>query len=286
MADCFVVMPVTTPPPIVERYGGDANHFAHVLEHLFAPAAERAGFIVIKPTSTGSQLIQAEIVRRLERAEMVLCDISSLNPNVFFELGIRTALDLPVCLVRDDQTAEIPFDTGMINCHTYKSGLHPWHLKAEIDSLADHLKAAVNTSGKRNALWQYFGLTQRGAEAIRDAPDDPQGAALRMILGELQQLRTRTSVPLREPGELPDEVFVEIPGDEVLAERANNFLRVAFAIASEINAELDVVRVDPDTVVLDLDVFILDEGRRDLIVQTGRHYGFSVAIVGGADAEG
>lgn len=40
----------------------------------------------------------------VEEADMVLCDMSRLNANVFFELGIRTALDRPAALVKDDQT--------------------------------------------------------------------------------------------------------------------------------------------------------------------------------------
>ncbi len=76
-------------------------------------------------SSAGADLIHAEIIRKLEEADLVPCDRWTLNPNVFFELGIRTALDRPVALVRDDQTAILPFDTGILNTHTYRSALTP-----------------------------------------------------------------------------------------------------------------------------------------------------------------
>src|SRR5437879_2097507 len=91
---CFVAMPVTTPGNYAEKLG-DTSHFPHVLEHLFTPALIKAGYRVIAPTSRGSQLIHAEIIKNLEQADLVLCDLSSLNANVFFELGIRTSLDRP-----------------------------------------------------------------------------------------------------------------------------------------------------------------------------------------------
>lgn len=84
-------MPITTPPELLAIYANDRDHFPHVLKHLFAPAIEKAQYEVIPPAAKGSDLIHAEIIKHLETADLVLCDMSTLNPNVFFELGIRTA---------------------------------------------------------------------------------------------------------------------------------------------------------------------------------------------------
>ena len=114
MTDCFIIMPITTPAHLVGDYSHDANHFQHVLEHLFQPAIREAGYEPIPPSARGSDLIHAEIISRIESADLVLCDMSTLNPNVFFELGIRTALDKPVCMVKDLLTTQVPFDTAVI----------------------------------------------------------------------------------------------------------------------------------------------------------------------------
>jgi hypothetical protein len=117
MAECFVIMPITTPDSLVSSYSGGKDHFRHVFEHLFKPAVEAAGFEPITPVAKGSDLIHAEIIRKIELADLVLCDMFALNPNVFFELGIRTAVDKPVCITKDEQTVKVPFDTGIINFH-------------------------------------------------------------------------------------------------------------------------------------------------------------------------
>jgi hypothetical protein len=181
-------MPLTTTSEMASRYGGDPDHFAHVLDHLFVPAVEQAGFTPKKPIAEGADLIHAEIVRNLETADLVLCDISALNANVFFEFGIRTALDRPICLVRDEHT-KLPFDVGGINCHQYASSLAAWELAQEIERLAQHIGRAAERGDGHNALWRHFGLTQRGAEAINAVPADSNSATLQLILEQVAALK-------------------------------------------------------------------------------------------------
>ena len=110
---CFIIMPLTTPARYVDHYKGDTDHFIHVLDHLFKPAIQAAGMDPIPPISKGSEIIHGDIIRNLETADLVLCDMSILNPNVFFELGIRTALNKSVAIIRDNVTERIPFDLNL-----------------------------------------------------------------------------------------------------------------------------------------------------------------------------
>jgi hypothetical protein len=181
--ECFTIMPITTPPHYVELTG-DPDHFGHVMRHLHKPAIERAGYRFISPSVTNATIIQAQIIRHLETAELVLCDISYLNANVFFELGIRVALDRPVALVRDSLTADIPFDNAMMSCHTYDARLDPWILEDQITGLTEYIGEAG--ANKQNAMWQYFGITRRAQEAD---PDDLEQQQFKQIFRELTELR-------------------------------------------------------------------------------------------------
>jgi hypothetical protein len=159
---CFIAMPVSTSNEHARLYG-DVAHFEHVLRYLMIPAVERAGYEAIEPIAAGADLIHAEIIRQLETADLVLCDISTLNPNVFFELGVRTAVDRPICVVKDALTERIPFDTSIINVHTYEPSLSAWHMDKQLNALVEHLRVSAQRSEGRNALWRYFGLTTRAA---------------------------------------------------------------------------------------------------------------------------
>lgn len=259
-------MPITTPPEAAELYGDDA-HFEHVLDHLFVPALDKAGYDPIKPTAQGADLIQAEIVKNLEDADLVLCDISLLNPNVFFELGIRTALDRSVSLVRDEQTRRIPFDTGILNFHTYQSGLNPWELEREIDGLAEHVQASAERADGRNALWRYFGLTQRGSDAINAAPSDPQASALELILDEIRSLRRAD----RSPTAVEGSTFESLGIKEV-----NAFLREAVDLVGVGTAKHEI---DMDGRFLTLDFGVpLDPFLQGQVMALANRYGLRVHI--------
>ncbi len=162
---CFVIMPITTPEFALDKYENDKHHFEHVYDGLFKPAIEKAGLKPIPPKFKGSKLIHGEIIKNIEEADMVFCDISILNPNVFFELGIRTALNMPVCLVMDNKTEKIPFDTNMIHHHTYKSEMMDWIVRDEIPELIKHIEATIEECKEGNELWKHFSMSNIGQAA-------------------------------------------------------------------------------------------------------------------------
>jgi hypothetical protein len=192
-------MPITTPESFVPLYSGDKLHFHHVLEHLLIPALEKNKFNPIRPIAEGSDVIHAEIIKNLEKADMVLCDASCLNPNVFYELGIRTALDKPVCIVKDEITQKIPFDTTIINHHTYESALQPWTLQKQIDELADHIKKSVERSAGKNTLWKYFGLSTRATlPQANESRGDKMELLSLQIEGLIRKMDEEKTAPVEE----------------------------------------------------------------------------------------
>jgi nucleoside 2-deoxyribosyltransferase len=173
------------------------EHFIQVAEHIFRPAVEAAGFEFRAPKSTSSEIIQAEIIENLTNADLVLCDISTLNANVFLELGIRIALNKPVAMVRDSHTTEIPFDTSMTNTHMYSGSLNVITVKKDITDLTTYIEVAKLQT--QNAVWKHFGLTQRAQETD---PGSPEDAKLDLILAEMKRTReeliVRTEVAAAE----------------------------------------------------------------------------------------
>lgn len=180
-------MPISTPESWVQKYLGDKDHFNHVLDHLLIPAIIKAGFEPVLPKTKGSELIHGEIIRNIESAEFVLCDMSVLNPNVFFELGIRTSLNKPVCMIKDDLTEKVPFDTAIINNHTYFSALNPWTLDDQIEDLANHIKVSFEKCQDSNSLWTYFGLSS-SAQPIKEEDSD---AKINFLIKQFEALRER-----------------------------------------------------------------------------------------------
>lgn len=195
LSKCFIIMPISTPDNWLQKYSNDKDHFQHVLNHLLIPSIIKAGLDPISPITKGSEIIQGDIISNIESADLVLCDMSILNPNVFFEFGIRTALNKPVCTIIDDVIENIPFDTAIINSHTYLSALNPWTLDKEILDLSIHIKESLNRSKGSNSLWKYFSIKST-AQPINTEPNVEN--RIDLLTRQIEALREQLSSKNKE----------------------------------------------------------------------------------------
>jgi len=157
-----------------------------VLNHLFVPAIEAAGFEAVPPTASGSTVIHSHIISQLVAADLVLCDLSTRNPNVMFEMGVRTALNKPVAVVVDSHTkyGEV-FDARDVQAHQYDADLSPWIVSGELPKLTDHLSRTLDKSDGTNPMWQLFGLR----EVATLSPTTDENRGLLLLQSEIEGLR-------------------------------------------------------------------------------------------------
>jgi len=80
--------------------------------------------------------------------------MSAKNPNVFYELGMRQAFDMPTVLVRDDAT-EAPFDVNGIRYVTYKKDMKHRSVKKAVEELTETIK---DTYAKRDDKYEINSL--------------------------------------------------------------------------------------------------------------------------------
>ncbi len=264
MAACFVIMPISTPASVAEKYGGDSDHFAHILEHLFVPAITKAGYEPVRPSTEGGDIIQAHIIRCIQSADIVLCDISSLNANVFFELGVRTALNLPAIVIRDGYTPLIPFDTGIINHHTYNGNMSAWILPNEIEKLSQHIVTAANSARGENSLWRYFGIAGSAQPAVsNNSTEEKLDYALHLLKSlRSESVTTHTTSTAADPDSDPQ-----------------GFIAVAQSMADTVSAKFVTVDIDGRNVILNLGRYVLTDELRESIQKIASSYGVSAQIV-------
>lgn len=149
---CFVIMPISDP----KEY--DLGHFKCVYEDIFIPAIKDAGFDPKRADDDkSSSMIQVSIIKDIIESPMAICDLSTRNPNVLFELGIRQAFDLPVVLVQETDTPRI-FDISTINTIDYRKNL----TYREVIEDREKIKKAIletkdNTKGV-NSIVQLLGI--------------------------------------------------------------------------------------------------------------------------------
>lgn len=115
----FVIMPFTRAEPTGRGKGFRAMG-KEELDTVFGivrGSLSHRGYAVRRSASPAD--ILREIILDLDRAELVLADLTGLNPNVMYELGIRHAFCKKTILLTQD-LKELPFDVSGHFCIEYE----------------------------------------------------------------------------------------------------------------------------------------------------------------------
>lgn len=164
--DCFVIMPISD----VEGY--EVGHFGRVYEHIIKPACRIAGFRPVRADEVQvTNYIVIDILRKILDANMVICDLSAINPNVLYELGIRQAFNSPVTLIKDSRTSRV-FDIQGLRYIEYDESLRIDKIANAVEAIANTLK---NTSAlgedEVNSLVQLLGVRPAKLQSIEISDD-------------------------------------------------------------------------------------------------------------------
>lgn len=228
-----MAMPITTHPEQAELYAGDTEHWQHVMESLFEAAIRDAGFEPIRPVAQGSHLIHGSIIHHLSTADLVLVDLSSHNPNVFFELGVRTSVNLPIAIVRDEHT-DVPFDTAGVNTHAYDSNLRGWEILDQQRRLAKHIRDSEASCAGQNPLWRQFGLTIKASEP--DTNESPLEAKVDLLTSQFIRLQANIDSDRNERRRFEEERMMQ-------TDRATHFRHPTYSSIRENESDIPPVEM-------------------------------------------
>lgn len=197
---CFVIMPFTVKEPDGEAYR-DPEHWDEVYQGLILPAVSETGMICTREdTDVGQKLITENILRNIEKSDLVLCDISSHNPNVFLELGWALRADKPFILIKDELT-EYSFDLNNVYVFTYSSELRPRALNKEVSQLSELILETKRDDIKRYSLVKSLELSMTALLAAEGG--DYSTKLLLDIKGQLDQLTKQKTPKLMKTGPFP-----------------------------------------------------------------------------------
>lgn len=131
MGTCFVMQPF------------DGGPFDSRYEDVLVPAIEAADLEPYRVDRDPGTVVPIEDIEGgIRRADACLADISTDNPNVWFELGFAIASRKPVVLVCSDQRSRFPFDVQHRAIIRY-SCESPRDFEALKEKITPRLRAAV-----------------------------------------------------------------------------------------------------------------------------------------------
>lgn len=149
---CGIIMPIS--------YSDDDHteeHWKNVRQ-VIEVAIEKSGLLPQPVWQNGDfDVIQARILKNLFENEIVVCDISTRNPNVMLEFGMRLTTKKPTIVIAERGTP-LPFDTSVINTEFYD---HSLDYVSTADFITRLAKAVIDTriaveNGTYHAYLEHF----------------------------------------------------------------------------------------------------------------------------------
>lgn len=107
---CFVLMPFADTMDLQDVY---AKHVKRVIEERCGLRCERADDIY------GISGVMQSVWEGINRARLLLADLTAKNSNVFYELGIAHTLGKPVIMITQSMDY-VPFDLRHLKCLVYE----------------------------------------------------------------------------------------------------------------------------------------------------------------------
>ncbi len=107
---CFII------GPMGDGAAGQNARLRKLAREVIKPLLDEFGsddniqYKVMTPWDLGGNHIMNDVIYQIDRADIIVADLTNFNPNVFYELGIAHALGRPCISVMEDIDTKIPFD--------------------------------------------------------------------------------------------------------------------------------------------------------------------------------
>ena len=178
MTTCFVIQPF------------DGGKFDKRFSDVYKPAIEQAGLEAYRVDSDPGVSIPIESIEKgIRQATICLADISTDNPNVWYELGFAFASKRPVVMVCSDERVgnKYPFDIQHRSVIPYRA-----------DAPSDFDKLKSDLTAKLKALLQQANFLDEIASETPisqvDGLSQPEILVLAVIAGEADMPTSPTSL--------------------------------------------------------------------------------------------
>lgn len=139
--ECFVISPIGPQGSIIR------DRADKVLRHVINPAVQALGrdLTVVRADDINAPgQITQQVIEHCVKARVAVADLTDSNANVFYELGLRHARNLPTVLISELQ--QLPFDVASMRTifydHTDLDKVHDC-----IDRLTKQLEHALDVGG-------------------------------------------------------------------------------------------------------------------------------------------
>jgi hypothetical protein len=108
------ICPLSTEKSEIRKRSDD------IMENIIAPIAAELNYNVLRADKMNGNSIMDDIITMLRDADIIIADLTDMNPNVFYELGLRQATKGKcINIICNNNKNKIPFDIGYYRAYDY-----------------------------------------------------------------------------------------------------------------------------------------------------------------------
>lgn len=143
---CGIVMPIAAMP---DDY--TAEHWVRVRK-ILERAIGRAGLTPqLVWENAANDIIQSKILHNIYENDVIICDVSGLNPNVMLETGLRLSTKKPTIIITD-KLKNPPFDIGTIGYIEYNRDLEYNAIELFIEKIVKRISEVISAASEGNYI--------------------------------------------------------------------------------------------------------------------------------------
>ncbi|MDE6662004.1 MAG: nucleoside 2-deoxyribosyltransferase [Lachnospiraceae bacterium] len=109
---CFIVTPIGNDDSVIRR------HIDGIIDQAIVPALEEKYEIDVAHRKFEIGSINDRVIESVYKADLVIANLTNLNPNVMFELAVRYSFGKPAIVIAEKDT-KLPFDIIVENTVFY-----------------------------------------------------------------------------------------------------------------------------------------------------------------------
>jgi hypothetical protein len=178
--NCFIISPLGPERSDTRRRSEG------LINAVIKPVLEELRIMTLAPTDIDTPgSITRQVIEHLLTDELVIANLSELNPNVMYELAVRHAKRLPVIIVAEVGT-ELPFDIATERVIFYENDM------AGVELLKPRLKKAVTEAISEvepdNPLYRVV-----QSQIIQKVADAEPGNIQSYIINKLDEISSEIS---------------------------------------------------------------------------------------------
>ena len=241
---CFVVTPIGADNSTTRRAADG------LIASVLKPLLKEMGFdthVAHEIATPGS--ITRQVIEHLLQDDLVIANLSELNPNVMYELAVRHCIGLPVVVLSENGT-KLPFDLSDEITIFYSNDMHGTvELRPKLHRA---IESALSEEEPDNPVYR---VSQARVMREVTSGDDAQSFLLRKldyIESAVNELR-RSTPTVPEPRSLPYRYSVYIRGERLEARASQRALRTvipgverAMLLGAPVTAEMRERGTEPD----------------------------------------